>query len=249
MYKRLLALLLALAMIFALAACGGEKADNNENTDDTANTPADNTSDIGEPSDAETQPEDITQPTDDTVINLGLLKGPTGIGAVYLMEESTGLDITLASAPDEITSALISGSLDIAAVPTNVAATLYNKTGGGVTMLALNTLGVLYILENGDSIHSVSDLAGRTIYATGQGSNPEYVLNYILRQNSLEPGTDVTVEYLASDELAARMSAGSIGGIAFSLSVTVTRCFSSPLICSQLESTVSVSFAVTLPNT
>ena len=110
----------------------------------------------------------------------------------------------------EISPNLINGTLDIAAVSTNLASTLYHRTEGGVQLLALNTLGVLYILENGDSVRSVSDLAGRTIYATGQASNPEYVLNHLLRQNGLEPGEDVDIQWRTSDEVTALMAAGEI---------------------------------------
>ena len=136
------------------------------------------------------------------------LKGPTGIGMVQMMDQNDGsYAFTLAGAPDEVVAAVASGSADIAAVPTNLAATLYNKTKGGVQMMALNTLGVLSILEKGESIQSVADLAGKTIYATGQGSTPEYVLNYILAANGLTDS--VTVEYKAEHaELATLAAAG-----------------------------------------
>lgn len=136
------------------------------------------------------------------------LKGPTGIGMVQMMDQNDGsYAFTLAGAPDEVVAAVASGSADIAAVPTNLAATLYNKTQGGVQMMALNTLGVLSILEKGESIQSVADLAGKTIYATGQGSTPEYVLNYILATNGLTDS--VTVEYKAEHaELATLAAAG-----------------------------------------
>ena len=104
---------------------------------------------------------------------------------------------------------LANGDYDIAAVATNVAANLYNQTSGGVQICALNTYGVLYILENGDTIQSMADLAGKTIYATGQGANPEYVLNYLLTQNGLTPGEDVTVEYMDSNLLMTEMAAGT----------------------------------------
>ncbi len=136
------------------------------------------------------------------------MKGPTGIGLVQLMD-SEDWQVTLAGAPDEAVAAVLSGAADLAAVPTNLAATLYNKTGGQVRLMALNTLGVLHILENGETIHDVEDLAGRTIYATGQGSTPEYVLNYILAAHGL---TDqVTVEYKAEHaELATLAAAGQV---------------------------------------
>ncbi len=116
-----------------------------------------------------------------------------------------------AAAPTDITSRLISGELDMAALPTNVAASLYAKTNGNVQIVSLNTLGVLYILENGSTIKSVTDLRGKTVYATGQGSNPEYALNYILRKNGLEPNKDVKIEYMDSAELTTRTAAGSAG--------------------------------------
>lgn len=147
-------------------------------------------------------------------VNVGFLKGPTGIGAARFIDRAesgaydTNYAVTLESDASVIAGAVVSGELDIAAVPTNVAAAIYNKTNGGVSILAVNTLGVLYILENGDTVHSVADLAGRTIYATGQAANPEYVLDYILAQNGLTPGTDVTVEYMTADEVVAHMLAG-----------------------------------------
>ena len=85
--------------------------------------------------------------------------------------------------------------MDIAAVPANLASVLYNKTNGGVQVLAVNTLGVLYIVEDGDTVQSVADLKGRTIYASGKGATPEYALNYILEKNGLVPGEDVTIEW------------------------------------------------------
>ena len=138
------------------------------------------------------------------------LKGPTGSGMVKVMNDNDGAyDFTLSGAPDEVVAAVVSGNADIAAVPTNLAATLYNKTQGGVQLLALNTLGVLSILSSDESIQTVADLAGRTVYATGQGSTPEYVLNYILEANGL---TDkVTVEYKAEHaELATLAAAGEV---------------------------------------
>ncbi len=149
-----------------------------------------------------------------TVIRMGLLKGPTGIGAARLMEQSekgeskNKYEFTLSGAPTDIVSAVASGGLDIAALPLNVASALYNKTNGGVKVAALNTAGVLYILEKGDEIMSIEDLAGKTLYATGQGSTPEFVLNYILTQNGLDG--KVKVEYLDSEELATRAASGDI---------------------------------------
>lgn len=138
------------------------------------------------------------------------LKGPTGIGMVGLMAENEGeYEFTLCGAADEIVAAVASGSADIAACPTNLAATLYAKTNGGVQLLALNTLGVLHVVTADPQIKTVQDLSGRTVYATGQASVPEYVIRYILEQNGLSDS--VTVEYVAEhSELATMLAAGSV---------------------------------------
>ena len=146
----------------------------------------------------------------DDPINVYALKGPTGIGMVQVMTGNDGTyNFTLAGAPDEVVAAVASGSADIAAVPTNLAATLYNKTSGNVQLVALNTLGVLHILDKTGEIKSLADLEGKTIWATGQGSTPEYVLNYILEANGLKDS--VTVEYKAEHaELATLAAAGEV---------------------------------------
>lgn len=148
-------------------------------------------------------------------VNIAILKGPTGIGMVNLMELAKekqapdNYNFTLAGAADEITGKLTSGEVDIAAVPTNLAATLYNKTGGKVQIIAVNTLGVLYVVENGDTVKSVADLKGKNVSATGQAAVPEYAFNYILSQNGLTAGSDLNVEYLSEhSELAAQLIAG-----------------------------------------
>ncbi|MBE6038646.1 MAG: ABC transporter substrate-binding protein [Anaerofustis stercorihominis] len=135
-------------------------------------------------------------------IRLGGLKGPTSMGMVKLLDDnSQGLtenkyEFTMAAAAPELTPAFIKGELDILAVPANLAATLYNNTEGKVQMLAINTLGVIYIAEKGgETINSMADLKGKTIYATGKGQTPEYCLQYLLSENGLTIGTDVTVEW------------------------------------------------------
>ena len=185
-----MALLMAAVMTLSFAACSSNESKNETNNKQQETAAAESTA--AEENKAEAEPaEKIT-------IQIAALKGPTALGMLNLMEnDANGISVndyefTLAGAADEIVGKISSGELDIAAVPTNVGATLYNKTEGGVQLAALNTLGVLYILENGDSIHSVEDLAGKTIVATGQGSTPEYALNMILEKNGL---TDVTVEY------------------------------------------------------
>lgn len=149
-------------------------------------------------SDAEAAPTE-EEPAAPDVIRVSALKGPTAMGMIKLIDDNSGnsgFEFTIAGAADEITPAIVQGNIDIACVPANLASVLYNKTSGGVKVLALNTLGVLYICENGEpTIASVSELSGRTIYASGKGSTPEYALRYILTQNGINPDTDVTIEW------------------------------------------------------
>ena len=106
-----------------------------------------------------------------TPVRVGALKGPTAMGMVQMMEDKAdAYAFTLAAAPDEIVPLLVKGELDIAAVPANLGSVLYNNTQGAVKALAINTLGVLYIVERGESIQSVEDLRGKTIYTAGKGS-------------------------------------------------------------------------------
>ena len=129
------------------------------------------------------------------------LKGPTTMGLVNLlpMQEdgsaNLSYDLQLYGTADEIVPLLTKGELDMAAIPANLAATLYQKTEGAIQVMAVNTLGVLYVVEKGDTVQSVADLKGRTILSTGKGTTPEYVLRYILAQNGIDPDNDVTIEF------------------------------------------------------
>lgn len=173
--KSLVSLLLALTLALSLNACGTQ-----------ANT---------EPE----QPDDTPAPAE---VNLYVLSGPTGIGAMNLWaaadagETQNTYHITMPGANDEVVAAISNGDADIAAVATNLAATLYNKTSGGVTVLAVNTLGVLSLLGNGQEVATIADLVGKTIYAPGQGANPEYILRYVLTGNGLDPDKDVTIQFV-----------------------------------------------------
>ena len=141
-------------------------------------------------------------------VNIAALKGPTGMGISYLMQDdSDKYSVELMDAPDVVVGKFVSGEIDIAAVPINLAATLYNKTEGNVVLLNIDTLGVLYIVENGNTVQSLSDLAGKTIYATGEGATPQFVLDYLLAQNGL---TDqVNVQYAGEHTaLAAMLASG-----------------------------------------
>ena len=179
MNKKLVALLLAGALaLAALAGCSTQAADQ---------SPA--------------QPESQA-PAESAVVNAAALKGPTAMGLVGFMNDAeTGVAsdndyrFSIAASPDELTPQIAQGTLDIACVPANLASVLYNNTDGGIRVLALNTLGVLYVCDRNGSVGSVADLAGKTIYASGKGSTPEYALNYILEGNGLTPGVDVTIEW------------------------------------------------------
>ena len=144
----------------------------------------------------------------DVTVNIGVLKGPTGMSAAWLMDQNdqklsaNEYNFTVAGTPDAITGQLINGDMDIAALPTNAISALYNKTEGKISVLGVNALGVLYILENGNSINSVSDLAGKTVLASGKGSTAEYVLNYILEKN----GVIAEIVWAAEHSEAATLS-------------------------------------------
>lgn len=147
----------------------------------------------------------------DEMVRVLMLKGPTGLGAAKLMAEKEGsstMTFSVLGDPAEAVAKLTAGEADIAALPTNLAAALYHKLDGGVQLLCLNTLGTLYILERGESVNSLADLSGKTLYAYGQGANPEYVLRHLLEKSGVSPDT-VDVRWKGStDEVAALMAAG-----------------------------------------
>lgn len=159
---------------------------------------------------------DIKQPTEKTHVRVAALKGPTGMAMVKMMEDNlegktiNDYDFSILGAPDEVVAQITSGQVDIACVPTNVASALYNKTNGNVKIININTLGVLYVLErNSQEIQNIEDLKGKTILSTGQGATPEYVLNYILRKNGLDPEVDLNIEYKSEhSELATLLASG-----------------------------------------
>ena len=187
--KKLLALLLSLCLVAGLAACGGETADQ----------PADDGGDIT---------------ATGVTVRLGGLKGPTSMGMVKLLSDNdagttaNGYEFTMSGSADELTPKLLQGDLDILAVPVNLGAILAANSDGGVQLLAVNTLGVLYLTEKGgETVTDWESLKGQTIYATGKGSTPEYALDYLLTQNGLDPKTDVTVEWKSEpSEIVAAMA-------------------------------------------
>ena len=183
--KQLSLLLCGAMMVSALAGCGNGGSSSSASGSDSASG-SQSSSSVG----------DTSQSDAYTLPNIMVLSGPTGVGAAKLMADNEAAefyDKVAASATVEadnqaVSSALINGDADIAAVATNVAATLVNKNPESIQVLAVNTLGVLYILEKGDTVTSMADLAGKTVYATGEGANPEYVLNYLLTENGVDPG-------------------------------------------------------------
>lgn len=171
--KRMAALCLALVLTLTAVACGKKEE--------------------------EQQPQEVTGES----YSVAALKGPTAMGLVKLMHDAEQEDasfvndytFTLAASADEVAPLLIKGELDMACVPANLAATLYQKTEGQIVTLGINTLGVLYIVENGNAVRSMEDLAGKTIVASGKDSTPEYALNYLLEENGLSPMDDVIVDW------------------------------------------------------
>lgn len=189
--KRKLSLLLAAVMTFSmLAACGTKNPAASSGASSSA------------------------QPAQPTNVNLMVLSGPTGVGASQLIDSykaesapagsSFTLNTTVVADNSEVTNALVNGDADIAAVATNVAANLTAKTNGGIQVLAINTLGVLYLLEKGETVQAMADLKGKTLYATGQGANPEYILNYLLTKNGVSPA-EVDIQWMTAQEITAKM--------------------------------------------
>ncbi|MBQ8350417.1 MAG: ABC transporter substrate-binding protein [Clostridia bacterium] len=176
--KELFALLLVLCMLLlTLVACA----------------PAGTTPDAGGNEGGDAPAEKLT-------IRAAGMKGPTSLGLVKLMEDNAAgtsqnkYEFNIYTKADEITPKLIKGELDMAALPANAAATVYGKTDGAITVLAVNTLGVVYVVEKGDSVQSLTDLAGKKIYAVGKGTTPEYGLSYILSQNGMSI-SDLDIEW------------------------------------------------------
>lgn len=193
--KKILALLLALILVTGLVAC---KSDAGSSSSSSKEVVSDQTvSELPKIS-----------------MNIAYLKGPTALGMVHLMDSwdtFSNYGFEQFGSPDEVVAKITSGEVDIAAVPTNLAATLYNKTDGKVQIAALNTLGVLYIVSNGEKVEKIADLKGKTLAASGQGTAAEYALNYILNAGKLKPGKDVKIEYKAEhSELAAQLISGNV---------------------------------------
>lgn len=133
---------------------------------------------------------------EDAPITVYTLNGTTGFGMAKLMNDNTDgkkYEISVKTDAADVTAALINGDVDIAALPTNAAANVYNKTQGGVKILAVNTLGCLYLLtKDGVNVSSFEDLRGKTVYAPAQ--NPTFIFTDLCKKNGLTPGTDITID-------------------------------------------------------
>ena len=151
-----------------------------------------------------------------TTIRVASLKGPSTMGLVKLMRDAeagtakNAYAFTVSATPDEIVPMVAKGDVDVAMVPANLASVLYKNTDKQVVVAAINTLGVLYVVEIGDTIHSVADLKGKSLISTGKGASPEYALNYVLSKNGLDPAADLTIEYKSeAAEVAAALAGGT----------------------------------------
>lgn len=210
--KRTLSLLLTAALAFSLLAGCGPK-----------NPPAGTSSSA--PDSSSGQPAGSGDASGDTSgasgpsVRFMALSGPTGVGAAKLMadhdadpQNSAIASYEIVTDNTQVQTALVNGDVDIAAIATNAAAALCAKTDGGIQVLAVNTLGVLYILEKGDTVHSMADLAGKTLYAPSntKGANPEHILNHLLQGSGVAPA-DVTIEWLTPQEITAKMSSSDAG--------------------------------------
>ena len=191
--KKIVSLLLACSLALCLAACGGSAGSAASSTA----APSQSTSAAASSTEA-AEPLSATAP-----LHIAGLKGPTTMGLVNLLSmEQDGTaamdyDLQLYGAADEIVPLLIKGELDMAAIPANLAATLYQKTNGGIQAVAVNTLGVLYVVEQGDTVHTMADLKGRTILSTGKGTTA----------NGLDPDKDVDIQYYSeATEVTAQMA-------------------------------------------
>ena len=191
---KLFALLLSAALLLSLTACGGNGAPS------SASSGA-----------ASSQGEAVSE-----AYSIAALKGPTAMGLVKLMRDaengeelSNEYAFSLAASPDEVTPGLIQGELDMACVPANLASVLYQKTGGQIVVLAVNTLGVLYIVEKGNAVQSLSDLRGMTIAAAGKGASPEQALRHLLAENGLDADADVAIDWKSEhSECVAALATG-----------------------------------------
>ncbi len=220
--RKVLSMFMACAIAAAaVAGCssssgnsGGETATVVETTADeteVAETTATQAEETASPDavEEETEAQETDSSSNTATLSVGSMKGPTTIGLVSLMDKADkgeaegSYEFTMVTAADELVAKVVSGQVDIALVPANMASILYQKTNQGIQVLNINTLGVLYVVTADDSIQSIGDLKGKTVYMTGKGTTPDYAFQYLMSANGLGEG-DVTVEYKSeATEVAA----------------------------------------------
>ena len=205
--KKVLPVLMALAMTAAaLTGCAKGAGETAAEATTAAAAEASTETSAEETAEApETESETETESTGTSAaagytLRIGSLKGPTSMGLVELMDQAAkgeakgSYEFTMVTAADELLGKIVSGDLDVALVPSNMASIIFNKTNHGVNVLNINTLGVLYVVSSDDSIKSIEDLKGKTVYLTGKGTTPDYALQYLLKANGMTTD-DVTLEY------------------------------------------------------
>ena len=200
MKKKVLSALLCASMVATMVAgCGGSSnATTAAPTSEAATeavSAAESSAEETTAAAAESESESVAAASaEDAVIRVGALKGPTSMGLVNMMDEHPEYSYTMETAADAITAGIGACELDIALVPANLASVLYNKTQGGISVIDINTTSVLYIVSSDENLASMKDLAGKTVYLTGKGTTPDYVLQYLLAANDMS-ADDVTLEY------------------------------------------------------
>lgn len=209
---------LAILLSLGLVACGNQQ-ESNDSLDNEIVASEDSSNDIKEDSSLVEKDEDVNKEQENATydINLTVLAGPTGAGAINMIDDSKAdgsifrINQFIEGAPDAVIPKLVSGEADLAIVPTNLASAVYNKTDGKIKCLAINNLGVLYVVENGEfNINSIDDLvnSGQTIYASGKGATPELAISQVLEAHGYSTD-DVNIEYISeASELAQKMIAG-----------------------------------------
>lgn len=185
---------LALVVVAACAGCSPASDASASSSTSSAASSAASSSDAAE----------VTQAADS--LRIASMKGPTSVGLASMMQQNQGV-FTVAAAADEVSALLLQDEVDIACVPANLAATLYNKTDGAVRVIDVNTLGVLYVVTADESVDSLEALAGRTVYMTGKGTVPEYTLRALLAAAGMSMD-DVDVQFKSeAAEVAALLGA------------------------------------------
>ncbi len=229
--KKALSMIMACAMAAALlTGCSASTPKTQETTeavttaDTTTDETAAETTQVKEKEPETTVKESEAQTSQEeagekVTLRVGSMKGPTTMGLVSLMDKSSkeeaegSYEFTMVTAADELVGQIVSGNLDIALVPANMASILYKKTNKGIAVINVNTLGVLYVVTADESVETIADLKGKTVYMTGKGTTPDYVFQYLLTANGLNR-EDVTVEYKSeATEVAAvlKEQEGAIG--------------------------------------